>query len=317
MEIVCSGTLPPPDAAAFADLFDYDDWVEEQHFSMLHKIVLGLLPFQRTLQEELSLSTSMINIRDARGRTPLAWAADCGNVSMLRTLLDHGTDFSCDPNSKWSPLHYAARSKTPDCLATLLESGAPADVRDLMDNSPLYIATFYQDDPTYVSLLLRHGADIECRTTWGPCPLGGALLQQNLKTARYLISEGADPNARGIGNVLLLSQQAATNCHHSISVLLDGGANPALIDEHGETPLHALARSGDSRSIEIFQAADLAQVDPEAKNNAGLTPWDLMSQREGVTAEVRFAFGYLMSKLYMQAGSQEFFDAIESLPDHE
>lgn len=76
---------------------------------------------------------------------------------------------------------------------------------------------------------------------------------------------------------------------NSMSVLLEGGTDPSLADERGEIPLHVLTRSADLRTVKIFQSTELAGVNPDVKTNARLTAWNIMEQREGVTADLENA----------------------------
>jgi len=101
---------------------------------------------------------------------------------------------------------------------------------------------------------------------------------------------------------------------NSMSVLLEGGTDPSLADERGEIPLHVLTRSADLRTVKIFQSTELAGVNPDVKTNARLTAWNIMEQREGVTADLENASKNLMAKLDMQNEFQGFFDAVETLP---
>lgn len=129
------------------------------------------------------MSTSTINVPDADGKPALAWAADCGNDTLC-TLLLYGADFSGDPSTNRSPLHYAGRSRTPKCLSILLDRGALTDVRTSSDSSPIHIASFYQNEPAYLSLLLQHDADVENRQSWWGNPLGSALVTNHTRAAQ-------------------------------------------------------------------------------------------------------------------------------------
>ena len=314
MHRVCSKSLPADVAAALKETFNYDEWLDERQFSVLHKIALDLLP-TRSMEDELEVSTGIINVGDCEGRTPVSWAAECGNSSALESLLNHGARNS-NPSYHWSPLHYATRSKSPACLSLLLENGAPVSSSDKLNQTPLHIAAA-NHDPTYISLLVDRGADVNARSDIGTSPLSQALSKTNIKTAEYLISHGADPNGLGPTGIIFLNEEISQKRSDCVSVLLKNGADPSKADAEGETPLHHLARSSDLRTLEIFLSADLGDMNPDVRNNAGHTAQDIMEQREEVDVDIRRAFQRLMTKLDGESSDSEFFDAEDTLPDSE
>jgi hypothetical protein len=101
-------------------------------------------------------------VRDERGCTPLAFAAFSGNLDGARILLERGAD----PNAR--------------CLAW---SAGP---------SALFMAT----DRRLIELLVRHGADLELRSTGGETPLWSHAAHGNVDAVRALVELGADVNAR-------------------------------------------------------------------------------------------------------------------------
>ena len=58
---------------ALVELFPSTDHLESQQFTKIHKIVLKLIPTK--LEQELEVSTSMIDSTDSTERTALAWAS--------------------------------------------------------------------------------------------------------------------------------------------------------------------------------------------------------------------------------------------------
>src|SRR3954469_24486210 len=62
--------------------------LDERQFSRIHKCVLGLIG--SSLQDELSVSTSVIDDFDNIGRTPLYWAAFRGDEKVASLLLEFG-----------------------------------------------------------------------------------------------------------------------------------------------------------------------------------------------------------------------------------
>ena len=311
---IISKRVSPDEAAELEEMFNKDDWFEERQFSILHKIVLDLLPTPRDLDHELSASTKNIDLGDSEGRTPLSWAAERGNVQDLEILLCYGADASSRSITGLTPLHYAAKAPTPTGLSILLKHGALATAMNKWKQGPLNIASYFQNDPAYISPLLDAGADINERDCGGCSVLTSATFMNNVRTARYLLSQGADINCQDGAGATALNYSIRNNNHDCSALLLELGADLSLENYEGETALHYLARHADIRTLEIFQAADLEDMNPDAETNARLTAWDVMKQRVDMNEEVESAFRSLMAKLDSKSFCVDFFDASEKLP---
>ena len=310
---ICSKRISSKDAAEFEEMFKKDEWFEERQFTILHKIVLDLLPCRRSLEQELSVSTSNVEISDSEGRTPLSWAAECGNASALKTLLRAGAAVSSKSIIGMTPLHYAAKAPNPSCLSLLLESGAPVTAKNKWDQSALNMATYFQNDASYIDPLLDHGADINERDCRGTTALGNSLYMNHHRAARCLIRRGANITSQQVSGFTGLNDSIETNSHECTALLFESGVNLSLRDLNNETALHILARLGDLQTMEIFQAADLEGLDPDAKTEAGLTAWDLMRRRVDVSEEMQSAFRNLMAKIDGKSNCVTYFDAVEKI----
>lgn len=71
------GDLTAEDEEALLCLTQGSDFVEEQDYTQLHKIVLGLSMLD--LEEAIRDRPEDVNKTDIMGRTPLAWAACRGD----------------------------------------------------------------------------------------------------------------------------------------------------------------------------------------------------------------------------------------------
>lgn len=314
---ICSRRISSATAAELEEMFKKDEWFEERQFTRLHKIVLNLLVTPRDLEQELSISTSDIDVADSEGRTPLSWAAESANGSAVETLLRYGADIASKSVQGKTPLHYAAQAPNVACLSMLLNHGAPVSPKNKWNQTPLNIASFAQNDAAFITPLLDHGADIHERDCYSSTALSCAIYNNNHHTARCLISRGANIHDKTEPGLTSINDGIENNSHECIALLLHSGADLSIAGLDGETALHVLARRGDLRTMEIFsQAAELEGVDPEAKTEGGLTAWDLMRQRVmDVDAEVQSAFRKLMAKLDSKSHCcVTYFDAVEKIP---
>ena len=310
---ICLKKIPAAKAAALQKMFDKDDWFEARQFTILHKIVLNQAPTPRDLAQELSNSTQMIDFADSEGRTPLSWAAEAGNAQAVETLLKFGASTSKKSIIGLTPLHYAARGPDSTCMAILLKHGASVGAKNKWAQSPLNIAAYFQNDPSFVRLLLDHGADIKEKDCYGSSALI-CTFTNNDRTARCLLSRGADINSRDNGGSTPLCDAIESNSHECITLLLDSGVDLALTDLNGETAFHLLARRGDLDTLKIFLATDtgvFANLKPNSINNDGFTVKDLMMQRVDSTPELEMAFQQLLAKLDPMGNTVMVYDALE------
>lgn len=89
-QFLLMGGLSGDDADALRCLTRGDDFVDEQNYSILHRIILGLS--LANLEDEIRHHRGDVNRPDAMGRTPLAWAACRGDDRAIVTLLSHGEE---------------------------------------------------------------------------------------------------------------------------------------------------------------------------------------------------------------------------------
>lgn len=103
-----------------------------------------------------------VNIRDAKGATPLHLAARQRRPDCVHILLDKGalvcasTGRYCCPGS--TPLHLAARGGCVDCIRELLAWGADRQHRDSSGRIPYMVALKYKN-VTCAALLNPHSAE--------------------------------------------------------------------------------------------------------------------------------------------------------------
>ncbi|KAL9598866.1 MAG: hypothetical protein Q9219_004206 [cf. Caloplaca sp. 3 TL-2023] len=305
---ICLKKVSGKDAEELECMFQKDDWLEERQFTVLHKIVLGLLPSPRSLQEELSASTSNIEVKDSEGRTPLSWAAELGDLAAVQTLLEYGAAHSSKSRNGMTPLHYATRAPSPGCLKTLLDHGASVTGEG---SGALGMAAYAQNDESFIIPILDHGAEVNYKDCYGSTALSSAVFVNNHHTARCLLSRGAIPGAEDLN---VMNDAIENNSHECIALLLDHRAKLSTANIQGETSLHVVARRGDIRTIELFQAAELEDLDAHTKTNEGLTAWDIVRQRLDATEELQSAFGRLVDKIHPNSKATISLDALAKVP---
>ncbi len=81
------------------------------------------------------MDTSLINVKDKNGWTPLIKAAYAGNTALCRLLLNAGADPNCTNSNGTTPLMYALSGKKPEeVVKVLLEYHADPEQIDFFGN---------------------------------------------------------------------------------------------------------------------------------------------------------------------------------------
>ena len=211
---------------------------------------------------ECSLKCSDLNISNDNGDTALHLACKTGNLKLVTLLLRmESSSIHIDINSKDkcgdSPLHIACRKRSSKICMLLIRSKVHCDInaKDASGNTPFHLA----------------------------CQFG------LLKLCEELIDKNVDINAKNnIGDSPLI-----VTCRHShfevIKLLIN---NPYieidLVNEAGDTFLHALCRSSSCSSRMVLYVLEVTQFNPNVRNVAGLTPIQLTSNPDIIHELVRF-----------------------------
>lgn len=136
---------------------------------------------------------------DAHGSPEKAAAADAairsGNLPILDVLIDSGIDPKRLDDKGHGLLHQAAIFNTESISRRLLELDVPHDVRDEEGLTPLHYAARYGAIQT-LQLLVQHGADVHVRCNAGMTPALTGAYGGRFRVVAELVASGADPLAR-------------------------------------------------------------------------------------------------------------------------
>jgi ankyrin repeat protein len=223
-----------------------------------------------------------VNHRYPDGSTPLQWAVHKGDVAEVKRLLAAGADVSVANRYGATAMGLAAEVGDDEILKLLLQAGADADSPN-PDGQTALLAVARTGNVEAARLLLEFGATVDAREKWGgQTPLMWASARRHPEMMRFLISKGADVNARGTvrdyqrhvtaegrpknldsGGFTPLLYAARENCLACVKVLLDHRADIDLPDPDGVTPLHVAIMNANwdlAREL-ILAGADVNQWD--------------------------------------------------------
>ena len=140
------------------------------------------------------------------------------------------------PQSKYSPIHQAAKKGNKDLLCYLLNFVDNADIVDSEDQTPLHWAAL-KGHFEAVEMLLEKGADVNALTNSKYSQLHWAANGGHLEIVEKLLEKGADVNA--LDKYKQTPLHEATGYRHLkiVKKFLQKGADPTIKNIYGETPL--------------------------------------------------------------------------------
>mmetsp|Transcript_48754 Transcript_48754/g.75929 ORF Transcript_48754/g.75929 Transcript_48754/m.75929 type:complete len:1265 (-) Transcript_48754:1-3795(-) len=202
----------------------------------------------------LSGSNSMVkNYHSRQGElTPLHIATLCGHSGVVEYLLQSEVNVDVATVHGLRALHIAAFSG-PELAEVLLDGKAHVDTLTLDEDTPLHIASSYNQIGT-AEALLRAGASVGLANNFGVVPLH--IMAAHSAMARVPLRD-----ARG---VLILSNQSA---------------DPAARDKHDRTAHSIAQKAGGDNSLLEFLGATLIKTQKVAAELLGVDD-DMVSDNE-------------------------------------
>ena len=241
------------------------------------------------------------------------------SVHTVRAIIDHGADVNAVDNRGQSALWFACIDGQDSFVEILTDTGADPSIADEYGNSCLHAAIHGHCSTETIQKIVDHGAHVNALNNDGATPLLVACSAAKAESVELLLTLGADPNiADADGDTSILSaiegycsvsimQQLidngakvnATNnkgltallkaCAYRqidvAKVLLEAGADPAIVDDVHYSSLHAVV---DGRcSLDTLQALidHGAHIDAERKDG---TTALLCACRTGQSESVKF-----------------------------
>jgi uncharacterized protein len=219
-----------------------------------------------------------VNKRGVDGSTPLQYAVYENNAAEVRRLLKAGANVSLANNYGATPMGLAAEIGNPEIIKLLLDAGANPESPNA-DGQTALLLVARTGNVDAAKLLVDHGAKVDAKEKWGgQTPLMWASARRHPQMMQFLISKGADINARSIDR------------DYQRHVTAEG--RPKSMDSGGFTPLHYAARENCLACVKVLvdNKADLNLQDPD-----GVSPllvailnsnWDLAKQLIEAGADV-------------------------------
>ncbi|XP_059494436.1 DNA-binding protein RFXANK isoform X2 [Stegostoma tigrinum] len=126
------------------------------------------------LMSNLQQGSSLLNIADEQGFTPLMWAAAFGEMAVVRFLLQMGADPHTLAKERESTLSLASIQGYTDIVQLLLDHGVDVNIYDWNGGTPLLYAV-HGNHVRCVEALLAKGADLTMEADSGYSPMDLAV----------------------------------------------------------------------------------------------------------------------------------------------
>lgn len=244
-----------------------------------------------TIVELLLEKGADLNAKDYFGNNALLSAASSGQDKVIELLL--GAPYNADIEVQrtgtgdrrgFTPLMMAVRSGKLSAMKMLLAYDANSDAVNLAGDRLLHIAAEMNRLKT-IELLVRNGAQIvTINEQTGDTALHCAVRKGSLDVATYLID---------ISDLLLIAENKKKQTPLTLAVkmqkpdivtmLIQKGSNPDLLNSDGRTSLHNAVISNDSEIVKILTRAG-TKID--TLDNDGHTPLHhaVMAENPSTTA---------------------------------
>ncbi|NNF25896.1 MAG: hypothetical protein HKN73_01575 [Gemmatimonadetes bacterium] len=137
-----------------------------------------------------------VNAPQGDGITALHWAAERGDEELAQILLYAGANVEAGTRiGHYTPLHLAAQGGRTPVVELLLRHGANATAASSnAGTQPLHMAAS-SGDTASIAALANAGAPLDAvETAWGQTPLTFAAARGHAGAIRALVARGADPN---------------------------------------------------------------------------------------------------------------------------
>jgi ankyrin repeat protein len=183
------------------------------------------------------------DIADKKGYTPLHYAAfnakeiEIETISLI--LENQHVDINHINKGGETDLHYAIKASNAEMARCLLEKGADPTIRNTEGNNSFQLAALFLTDTHVLGLMLGNEKKIEIdeRDKQGRTALHLAIATSNVTAARFLLSNGANPN--------VADEDGLTALHRAAKYVKDMDIVELLLN-HKDIDVHYLDYQGNN-----------------------------------------------------------------------
>ncbi|XP_059474055.1 uncharacterized protein LOC132195835 [Neocloeon triangulifer] len=183
-----------------------------------------------TIKYLLGLNGFSVEKKGWKGRTALHWAAAKGHIAVAEFLLSQGADVNTRDDDNESPLTLAASFSSAEMCQFLVENGADLSAVNEDGNDSLHLACLNGKLDNVKYLLGLNGFSVEKKNWKGRTALHLAAAKGHIAVAEFLLSQGAEVNARDDDNETPLTLAASFSGAEMCQILVENGADLSAVD---------------------------------------------------------------------------------------
>ena len=246
--------------------------------SALHEAAhMGNAAFIRLLLD----AGAEVEAKNHPGTTPLMLAVQAGHVDASRLLIAAGASPNQPPTGN-TLLHSAAFRGFSEVAELLLDVGAAVDTIVELHATPLSCAAA-GGGPAEISVLLRHGANVNHQDMFGYSPLISSIVSRKGDNVKTLLDAGADPHLRCRAGHTAFHCCIGISCAEAFDLLLplqpdvdvrtEPGFDPAMgrpTHSSGETPLMLACMAGQRGFVKALLKRGASRTARDVKDNTAL-----------------------------------------------
>lgn len=229
-----------PDFINRLSYYQSDDY-SPLHIALRHRADHNLLIYLIRHGADVNLPSTKY------GTTPLISAS---TVDSTMILLYYGADVNQQSKSGGTALMNACMSgKSEDIIPILLRAGADVNLESNSGETALLYALQYGAPPNVIKQLISAGADVHHENDRGETPIyiatqKGSPSERN-ETIGMLLTAGADAdiNRKTKNGYTPIVESIIRGEPKIVKKLLDAGADPNIVDQHGITPLMYVSKA--------------------------------------------------------------------------
>jgi len=177
--------------------------------------------------------SQIINLKNKQVNTPLHEAIKKGNIEIIQTLMQDGTNLNTQNKIGDTPLHEAIKNENIGIIQILLQHGSDPNIPNIKGDTSLHEA-IKKGNIVIVQILMQRGSDPDILNQMGNTPLHEANVCYNIKEVR-------------------------NNYKEIIRILINSGANPYIWNEKNQPPDSNM----EDEDFDIFDSKILEENDKQ------------------------------------------------------
>jgi len=245
-----------------------------------------------------------LSVNDEEDGTPLHLACQFGHGEIAALLTDAGAEVAIADARGWTPLHWAAHNGKLACALAVLENSTSqpdVDALDKQGQAPLHIACL-KGHASVAAILVENGASTNSATANGTTPLHRAAMGGHPQIIETLCNGGGIVDAVDAADMTPLHRAAAHGKASCAEALIKGGADVWMKCTSGERPIALAEINGFNNTAAIVELAmgDNKEIKIEIRSPPSGGEW-LWGDQHDVIWDGNGYSSYCKIQLYRQA----------------